>query len=556
MYNGIGLSTVRGSGTNGHVQRNFAILRKRDKIDFKEDSKNNQPNRQPNQDILNHARKRKMELKCIEYTDALEGQGYTPEEIIAKVESYRAILQLNDTGEDFSKKDKEVVQETHHIALANQQKNLLLREAFGISQYFTDGSSLDSERREREAQLQAASQKSYTLVPWDKSPEEGVNREGTHEEVKDAILWRKGYSGKSKRKKHKSASKKRKSEKKKSKRSERQRRMKESDISSSEASSSSEDFDDIDSSDGRKTKKLTKRKNKSVISAKKHKKSEKKDSTSDRKRKKSDKKKELKNRRKERKQKVSEDSSSSSDSDDEQSFTKSKANATSSVNKKKKDDAEPIKDLESKGMEKMYEDQHRADASSASMCDSTKEAGTGSRKDSWILDKSDGGSGVVRLCKRVDSVTDFNSQFENEGCVLPKTRGCLEQTQQCRSKRSRSSSSENDSRAKSREKSRSFGSEKVHRPRFDEKEPPKCHGDLERVPRKQGRGRGSRADLFGDEHTLRLQSGRRKKKREVSSSDVSSDEEPEAAGGAFDIKPLKKAMKHSKKHGKRGAYDK
>ena len=33
MYNGIGLSTARGSGTNGYVQKNFAFLKNvRDKV--------------------------------------------------------------------------------------------------------------------------------------------------------------------------------------------------------------------------------------------------------------------------------------------------------------------------------------------------------------------------------------------------------------------------------------------------------------------------------------------------------------------------------------------
>lgn len=77
MYNGIGLQTPRGSGTNGHVQRNWAIIRKaKDKVTYKTDEgKLDQLNKQPNKEILDHVRKRKVEVKCAELADILEEQG-------------------------------------------------------------------------------------------------------------------------------------------------------------------------------------------------------------------------------------------------------------------------------------------------------------------------------------------------------------------------------------------------------------------------------------------------------------------------------------------------
>lgn len=75
MYNGIGLQTPRGSGTNGHVQRNWAIVRKnKDKVTYKTEEKIDQL-KQPNKDILDHVRKRKVEVKCAELADILENQG-------------------------------------------------------------------------------------------------------------------------------------------------------------------------------------------------------------------------------------------------------------------------------------------------------------------------------------------------------------------------------------------------------------------------------------------------------------------------------------------------
>lgn len=82
MYNGIGLTTPRGSGTNGHVQRNFAFVRpgKKDNVSYstesdlaKLDAANNRP---PNQELLDHERKRRVEVKCAELEEILEKQGY------------------------------------------------------------------------------------------------------------------------------------------------------------------------------------------------------------------------------------------------------------------------------------------------------------------------------------------------------------------------------------------------------------------------------------------------------------------------------------------------
>lgn len=42
------------------------------------------------------------------------------------------------------------VRETHQIAEAQQEKNAKLREAFGISEYFVEGSSFDPERKAKE----------------------------------------------------------------------------------------------------------------------------------------------------------------------------------------------------------------------------------------------------------------------------------------------------------------------------------------------------------------------------------------------------------------------
>lgn len=90
MYNGIGLPTPRGSGTNGHVQRNMASLndskvsvggrnfQSNTTYRYAEEDLHKLDaiiNKEPNKEILDHDRKRKIEVKCIEFEEILEKQG-------------------------------------------------------------------------------------------------------------------------------------------------------------------------------------------------------------------------------------------------------------------------------------------------------------------------------------------------------------------------------------------------------------------------------------------------------------------------------------------------
>ena len=97
MYNGIGLSTVRGSGTSGYVQRNLSHVpatKEKRKIDYKTEAelKKEEKIRGPNQGILDHEKKRKVEVKCAELEDLLVDQNLGEEEINEKVTAYRKML--------------------------------------------------------------------------------------------------------------------------------------------------------------------------------------------------------------------------------------------------------------------------------------------------------------------------------------------------------------------------------------------------------------------------------------------------------------------------------
>merc|ERR1712228_1131506 len=160
MYNGIGLSTVRGSGTNGYVQRNLSHVRpSKDKVNYKteEDIKKSEAalSKGPNQGILDHERKRKLEVKCMELEEVLRDQGdYDDEEVDEKVNAYRQMLlgveQDKRAFHDVDEFGRPMVRDSHQLAQAQQEKNAKLKAAFGLKDNFIDGSSFERNRLAQE----------------------------------------------------------------------------------------------------------------------------------------------------------------------------------------------------------------------------------------------------------------------------------------------------------------------------------------------------------------------------------------------------------------------
>jgi cwf21 domain len=77
MTSNVGLSTPRGSGTSGYVQRNLAHLKPRDNFKPYPTNLENLKHRQrrPDKEILEHDRKRDIEVKVFELRDRLEDEG-------------------------------------------------------------------------------------------------------------------------------------------------------------------------------------------------------------------------------------------------------------------------------------------------------------------------------------------------------------------------------------------------------------------------------------------------------------------------------------------------
>ena len=76
MYNGIGITTARGTGTNGYVQKNLSFVpTKRERVEYVKDVEIKKLEtlieKKGNAEILEHEKKRRIEVKCMEMRDMM-----------------------------------------------------------------------------------------------------------------------------------------------------------------------------------------------------------------------------------------------------------------------------------------------------------------------------------------------------------------------------------------------------------------------------------------------------------------------------------------------------
>lgn len=81
MYNGIGLRTARGTGTNGYVQKNLSFIKPKQQFNnnstgstlsaYDEQSKA-KPTKKASEEVLKHNNRRKIENDLLEYREELE----------------------------------------------------------------------------------------------------------------------------------------------------------------------------------------------------------------------------------------------------------------------------------------------------------------------------------------------------------------------------------------------------------------------------------------------------------------------------------------------------
>lgn len=156
MYNGIGLQTARGTGTNGYVQANLSnLLFSKNRTDYNTEADiakaEAEVNRAPNVELLDHEYKRTMEIKCIEFEDLMEGKGFSEEEIQAKVDEYRKLLYNEFESGKNKDMDKELdLRNSHSRAKVAKNNRDRFRSALGIDASFVDGTSLEKIKKASE----------------------------------------------------------------------------------------------------------------------------------------------------------------------------------------------------------------------------------------------------------------------------------------------------------------------------------------------------------------------------------------------------------------------
>ncbi|KAI0023165.1 Pre-mRNA-splicing factor CWC21 [Xylariomycetidae sp. FL0641] len=158
MSDNVGLSTPRGSGTSGYVQRNLAHLKPRDRPapypprdgGGLEHPRHRQ--RQPDQKILEHARKREVEVEVFELRDRLEDEGVDEESIDEQCAALRSKLlaeqqqQQQQSSRRGNGRDEALrrgknlkAHQVHELAAAKIAESERLRNALKISRDYEEG---------------------------------------------------------------------------------------------------------------------------------------------------------------------------------------------------------------------------------------------------------------------------------------------------------------------------------------------------------------------------------------------------------------------------------
>ncbi|KAJ2781786.1 RNA-splicing factor [Coemansia javaensis] len=151
MYNGIGLTTPRGSGTSGHVVKSAAALRpgqgaggpaRQHRL-----AREHAPRAKPvDQGIVEHNRRRQVEVRCLELQDELEAQGCAAEDIEDRVARLRARL-LAEVAEQRGLADSRPIRpfESQRIAEAKDRENRRMAGALRVEEGYAEGAAFDRE---------------------------------------------------------------------------------------------------------------------------------------------------------------------------------------------------------------------------------------------------------------------------------------------------------------------------------------------------------------------------------------------------------------------------
>ncbi|EMC96733.1 hypothetical protein BAUCODRAFT_39908, partial [Baudoinia panamericana UAMH 10762] len=150
MAANVGLSTPRGSGTSGYVQRNLSHLKPRDNIQPypKDVDSIKHRQRQPDKEILEHDRKREIEVKVFELRDRLEHQGVDEDEIDEQCDALRKTLESSKATRGLDTRSLKSHQ-VHELAKAKIEEDQRLRKALGIRDDYEEGSHWEKQKERK-----------------------------------------------------------------------------------------------------------------------------------------------------------------------------------------------------------------------------------------------------------------------------------------------------------------------------------------------------------------------------------------------------------------------
>ncbi|XP_055388401.1 uncharacterized protein LOC129616952 [Condylostylus longicornis] len=146
MYNGIGLPTARGSGTSGYIQRNLSYLKPR-RSDFPSataigseryfDEEKAPKVKKANAELLQHEKRRKVEVQLVVFSDELKSKGLEEEEMEKLINLERERLLGCMAEKEIharNKQDREVILglDTHQLAALKDSENRRLRDALDL----------------------------------------------------------------------------------------------------------------------------------------------------------------------------------------------------------------------------------------------------------------------------------------------------------------------------------------------------------------------------------------------------------------------------------------
>jgi len=139
-YNGVGLRTVRGSGTNGYIQKNRSSISHLHRNDNPADLKPPVA-KKPNAEIIDHERKRQIELKVLLYEEKLKERKTPKDEMKKKCKVLREQLQEQFARDPSAMKSN--LSESHQKNAAKHKEDAKLRSAFGIVSTHVEGAAYE-----------------------------------------------------------------------------------------------------------------------------------------------------------------------------------------------------------------------------------------------------------------------------------------------------------------------------------------------------------------------------------------------------------------------------